>query len=146
MIYTDLTKKAMQVAYNVHKEQVDKAGLPYIFHPYHLAEQMGDAISITVALLHDVVEDSDISFEDLEEEGIPKEVIDSLKILTHDSSVSYIDYVKAIKNSNNQVAIAVKIKDLKHNSDVTRIKPNEPSEKIEERLKRYKEAIDILEE
>ena len=63
MIYTVLTNKAIQIAYEAHQGQVDKAGLPYIFHPFHLAEQMTDEISTCVALLHDVAEDTDVSLE-----------------------------------------------------------------------------------
>ena len=63
MIYTPLTNKALRLAYTAHHGQVDKSGVPYIFHPYHLAEQMTDEITTCVALLHDVVEDTDITFE-----------------------------------------------------------------------------------
>ena len=84
MIYTALTKKAMRIAFDAHKDQVDKAGLPYIFHPCHLAEQMEDEVSVCAALLHDVVEDSSMTFDDLAVQGIPTAVIDVLKLLTHD--------------------------------------------------------------
>ena len=66
MIYTELTKKALKLCFDAHKKQVDKSGMPYVFHPFHLAEQMKDEATTVVALLHDVVEDTDISFEDLE--------------------------------------------------------------------------------
>lgn len=66
MIYTTLTNKALRLAYAAHHGQTDKSGQPYIFHPYHLAEQMTDEVSICVALLHDVVEDTDLTFADLE--------------------------------------------------------------------------------
>ena len=75
MIYTDLTINAMRLAYSAHNGQLDKAGLPYIFHPYHLAEQMTDEVSTCVALLHDVVEDTNVSLEDLKKE-FPTEVVD----------------------------------------------------------------------
>ena len=64
MIYTKETKKALKLCFEVHKEQIDKSGLPYVFHPFHLAEQMNDENSVIVALLHDVVEDSEKTFED----------------------------------------------------------------------------------
>ena len=66
MIYTEQTKKAMKLCFEAHKDQVDKCGMPYVFHPYHLAEQMTDEDTITAALLHDVVEDTDYTLEDLE--------------------------------------------------------------------------------
>ena len=68
MIYTPLTNKAMRLAYAAHQGQTDQAGLPYIFHPFHLAEQMEDEISVCAALLHDVVEDTPITLEELEQE------------------------------------------------------------------------------
>ena len=69
MIYTGLTKKALKLCFEAHKEQVDKSGMPYVFHPFHLAEQMTDEATTVVALLHDVVEDTDITFEELKKQG-----------------------------------------------------------------------------
>lgn len=69
MIYTPLTKKALKISFKAHKDQMDKSGMPYIYHPFHLAEQMNDEYSTCVALLHDVVEDTDISLDDLASEG-----------------------------------------------------------------------------
>ena len=74
MIYTPLTNKAQRIAYDAHQGQTDKSGQPYIFHPYHLAEQMTDEVSVCVALLHDVVEDTAVTFEELERE-FPPEVV-----------------------------------------------------------------------
>lgn len=117
MIYTTLTNKAMKIAYNAHHGQTDKSGLPYIFHPYHLAEQMTDETSTCVALLHDVVEDTPLSLDDLAQE-FPPAVIDALRLLTHTPDVDYFDYVRAI--CQNPVARQVKLADLAHNSDETR--------------------------
>jgi len=102
MLYTATAKKAMQIAYNAHKEQVEKSGLPYIFHPVHLAEQMDDEVSTCVALLHDVVEDTATTFEDLSAQGISETVGETLKLLTHDDSVPYMDYVQKIKGGGNR--------------------------------------------
>ena len=118
MVYTPLTAKAMQIAYNAHHGQTDKAGVPYIFHPMHLAEAMEDEISCCVALLHDTVEDTDISFEHLEA-LFPKEVLDALKLLTHHKDTDYFDYVRAIRS--NPVAVKVKLADIAHNSDQSRL-------------------------
>ena len=142
MLYTTLTKKAMMIAFNAHKEQFDKTGLPYIFHPFHLAEQMADENSICVALLHDVVEDTDITFEDLQKEGFTEEIIGSLKLLTHNLDVPYMEYVKLIKT--NPTARLVKLADLKHNSDLTRL--NKISEEDIIRYNKYQEAIKLLED
>ena len=141
MIYTDNTRKAMKIAYKVHDGQVDKAGLPYIFHPIHLAEQMDTEEECIVALLHDVVEDTDVTFEDLEKE-FSQTVIDALKLLTHDKSVDYMEYEKKIKN--NPIARNVKLADLKHNSDMTRLLS--VTEKDIERYNKYQKAIQILSE
>lgn len=140
MIYTVLTKKAMKLCFKVHKKQVDKSGLPYVFHPYHLAEQMDDETSTVCALLHDVIEDSDYTYDDLAEMGFTAEIIDVLKLLTHDKGTPYQDYIKKI--SENQVAKKVKIADLTHNSDLTRL--NNVDDAVLERIKKYKRAIKFL--
>ena len=142
MLYTEMTKKAMKIAYNAHKEQTDKNGIPYIYHPIHLAEQMDDENTICVALLHDVVEDTDITLEELKSEGFHDEVIAALKLLTHDDKVPYMEYVRAVKT--NAIATKVKLADLRHNSDLTRL--DIVDEKAVKRAEKYKEAINILEE
>ncbi len=141
MIYTELTKKAMKICFEAHKDQVDKSGMPYVFHPFHLAEQMQDEYTTIAALLHDTVEDTDITFDYLAKQGIPEDVISAIKLLTHDESVPYLDYVKTIKS--NDIAKAVKLADLKHNSDLTRL--DEVREKDLTRVEKYKKAIEILE-
>ena len=140
MIYTALTKKALKLCFEAHKEQVDKTGMPYVFHPFHLAEQMDDEISTVCALLHDVIEDTDITFENLLDMGFPKEVINVLKLLTHEDSVPYMDYVSKI--STNSVAKKVKIADLTHNSDVSRL--DFVDEYAVKRNQKYQEALRIL--
>ena len=147
MIYTDLTKKAMRIAYKQHHGQFDKAGLPYIFHPYHLAEQMGDdEFAICTALLHDVAEDTDMTLEDLAKAGFPDEVIGALKVLTHDDSVPYLgEYIEEIKK--NPLARKVKLADLSHNSDPTRLPPaqDEAEEKWRQlRMEKYRKAAAYL--
>jgi (p)ppGpp synthase/HD superfamily hydrolase len=143
MIYTEKTKKAMQVSYSAHKDQVDKAGTPYIFHPIHVAEQMEDETTVCVALLHDVVEDTEMTFEQLLHEGFPGEVVDALRVLTHDLGVPYMEYIEQIKESRNRHAIAVKCADLVHNSDLTRFP--QVDRKALDRVAKYKQALRILE-
>lgn len=142
MIYTALTKKAMKISFDAHKNQVDKSGIPYVFHPFHLAEQMTDEDTTIAALLHDTVEDTNLTFDYLREQGILEHIIVALKLLTHDESVPYLDYIKLIKV--NDIAKAVKIADLRHNSDLTRL--DEIGEKDMARVEKYKKAIEILEE
>ena len=131
MIYTEQTKKAMIIAYNAHHGQVDKSGVPYIFHPIHVAEQMETEEECIVALLHDTVEDTNITFEVLEKE-FSATVIEALKLLTHDESIDYFDYVRKLKS--NPIAKKVKLADLYHNSDITRMEnPTEKDWKRKER-------------
>lgn len=119
MIYTELTKKAMKIAFRAHRDQVDKTGLPYVFHPFHLAEQMPDEYTACAALLHDVAEDTDITLEQLAAQGFPEPVMTALRLLTHDPAVPYMDYVRAIRP--NPIARLVKLADLRHNSDLSRL-------------------------
>ena len=142
MIYTPLTKKALRLCFDAHKEQTDKTGLPYVFHPFHLAEQMTDEISTVCALLHDVVEDTDYTLEDLAAMGFPARVTEVLRLLTHDPSVPYFDYVRAI--SADPVAKQVKLADLAHNGDLSRMDKGEIDEWALKRTEKYKEATAIL--
>lgn len=141
MIYTTLTKKALKICFNAHKDQVDKTGLPYVFHPFHLAEQMDTEDAVCVALLHDTVEDTDISFEDLINEGFNENIINALKLLTHNDDTPYLEYVARIKE--NPLARKVKLADLRHNSDLTRI--DLTVDKIPPKYNLYLEAIKYLE-
>lgn len=95
MIYTPLVNKALKIAYDAHHGQLDYNGIPYIYHPIHLAEQMDDEVSCCAALLHDVVEDTHVTMAELEQE-FPPEVIAVLKLLTHETDVEYFTYVRAI--------------------------------------------------
>ena len=142
MLYTDMTKRAMKLCYEAHKDQVDKSGIPYVFHPIHLAEQMSDEDTTVVALLHDVVEDTEYTLVDLIQRGFSPKVIDALKLMTHNDSVPYLDYVENLKQ--NPIARTVKLADLRHNSDLTRLK--EVDEKALERVQKYKKAIQILDD
>lgn len=140
MIYTEKTKRALKLCFEAHKDQLDKSGMPYVFHPFHLAEQMKDEATTIVALLHDVVEDTEYTFEDLEAMNFGEDVIGALKLLTHDDAVPYMDYVAALKH--NSIARAVKLADLSHNSDVTRMEHMD--EWAMKRNEKYKKAIKLL--
>ena len=142
MIYTHLTKLAMTIAYQAHHGQTDHGGMPYIFHPYHLAEQMCDEYTTCAALLHDVVEDTDMTIEELAK-VFPKEIIDAVALLTHDDDTDYFDYVTAIKA--NPIARAVKQADLIHNSNRARLEISEFNLDMVQRYeKKYHKALDIL--
>lgn len=140
MIYTEQTEKALKLCYRAHMYQVDKAGIPYVFHPFHLAEQMEDEVSVTVALLHDVVEDTDYTIEDLKEMGFAPEVLEAVALLTHDPAVPYEEYLIPIKA--NPIARRVKLADLEHNSDPTRVK--DVTKRMVARWERYRQAKEFL--
>lgn len=142
MIYAQKTKKALKLCFEAHKEQVDKSGMPYVFHPFHLAEQMQTEETTVVALLHDLVEDTNYTIKDLTSMGFDKNITDAIALMTHADDVEYMDYVREIKN--NPIAKAVKLADLKHNSDLTRL--DVVDEKALSRREKYLKAIAILEE
>lgn len=142
MIYTSMTKLALKLCFEAHKDQRDKSGLPYVFHPFHLAEQMTDEDTTIVALLHDVVEDTDYTLHDLQKMGFSQQVLDAIALMTHDETVPYMDYVAEIKK--NPIARAVKLADLRHNSDLTRLETVTP--KDASRAEKYHTAIHLLEE
>lgn len=113
--------KAIFIAAEAHANQFDKGRKPYILHPLHLMNQLlFDMQLATIAVLHDVVEDSEVSLEDLERQGFSVRVLAALKCLTHTRGESYGDYIERV--TGNYDAIRVKRKDLQHNSDVTRLK------------------------
>lgn len=141
MIYTLTTKKALRLCFEAHKNQVDKSGMPYVFHPFHLAEQMTDENTTVVALLHDVIEDTTYTINDLKNMGFNDTILEAISLMTHSKDVPYMDYVTEIKK--NPIAKAVKLADLKHNSDLSRL--DVVDEKSIERTKKYKKAITLLE-
>ncbi len=135
-------RRAYETAAQAHRGQVDKAGVEYINHPLAVAALVGENISaIIVALLHDVAEDTSLTIADLKEK-IPLTAKESqaLELLNHDKKIPYLEYVAAIKA--NDLARAVKAADLKHNSDLSRIK--NPSPKDFARVEKYRAALKIL--
>lgn len=140
MIYTEKTKAALKLCFEAHKNQTDKSGMPYVFHPFHLAEQMKDEDTTIAALLHDVIEDTDYTIADLKQMGFPTAVLDALKLLTHNDDTPYMEYVAKIKD--NPIAKAVKLADLEHNSDLSRL--DTVDEKALKRKEKYSQAIRLL--
>ncbi len=140
MLYTELTKKAMKLSYMAHHGSYDKGGVPYVFHPFHVAEQMDDEYSICVALLHDVVEDTNYTVFDIEKEGFPKEIVDAISAITREKGQDYMEYIKIVKT--NSIATKVKLADLEHNSDSGRL--IESDKDTEKRLVKYKKAKEYL--
>ena len=141
MIYTPMTRKAMKIAYDAHAGQADKTGIPYIYHPIHLAESMSDENSVITALLHDVAEDTNITIDDLAREGFQEDILTALTLLTHNPAEEYMDYISRL--STCPLARRVKLADLRHNSDVNRL--GSIDEKTARRLEKYSRAIRLLE-
>ena len=137
MYYSEMVKKAVNIMFEAHKEDFDKGGYPYVFHPFYLATKVEGENETCVALLHDVIEDhgDKYSFEYLENEGFNKEIIDALKLLTHNKEIPYMDYIANI--AKNNVAKVVKIEDLKHNLDIRRT--------VGEKAKKYDTYVKALE-
>lgn len=135
------TKAAYHIAQEKHKDQVDKAGKAYIYHPMSVASMVPeDEACIIVALLHDTVEDTDYTIEDAKTD-FGDDIADALELVTHKKNEPYMDYVK--RAAENPVSMAVKVADLTHNMDLSRIE--NPSEKDYLRLeKKYKPAIEYL--
>lgn len=139
---TPLIETAKEICLKAHAGQTDKSGVPYYTHPFHLAEQMDTQEEICVALLHDVMEDTTWTAEQLRQAGMTEPVMAALLLLCHDKAVPYMDYVRAIKE--NPLARKVKQADLRHNSDLSRLAS--VTEKDLLRVEKYKQAMAILDE
>lgn len=106
---------ALQIATKAHAGQTDKDGEPFILHPLAVG-MMGHTDEEKMAgFLHDVAEDTDVTFDDMLAAGIPNGVVNALRLLTHDKSLPYFDYVQQIIDSGNPIALQVKYNDLRHN-------------------------------
>ena len=140
MIYTELTAKAMKLAYEYHDGQLDKAGLPYIFHVYAVADKCTSEYSTCVGLLHDILEDTNIEYSLIEHE-FPAEVVQAVEILTRDHGVAYKDYIKNI--ITNKMATEVKLRDLENNMNKQR-SALIPGGKKDSLVERYEWAYEYL--
>ena len=140
MIYTDLTKKALLISFEAHKNMKDKSGMPYVYHPFHVAEQMNDEYSVCVALLHDVVEDSGFTLDDLREAGFPDEVVNAVALMTHGEETPYFEYIE--KLADDPIARRVKLADLEHNSDLGRLDTVDEAALM--RVEKYRRAKQLL--
>ena len=135
-----MLNKALNIAYKAHIGQLDKGGSPYILHPVRVALHCQTEDEKIVALLHDVVEDTEISFDDLKEYGFPNQIIEAVKALTKQKNESYDVYIDRV--IRDPIAKKVKLADMKHNSDITRIK--NPSQKDYDRCQKYLDKIQYL--
>jgi len=106
---------ALRIAFDAHDGQKDLDGNPAIWHPLAVALRGRNREEQVAGLLHDVVEDSDITFDDLLQRGVDEKIVDVLRLLTHAKDMAYEDYVKRIVDSGNNIALHVKYNDLQHN-------------------------------
>ena len=131
---------ALSIATKAHRGQFDKAGIDYIEHPIFVASQVDSEEEKAVALLHDVIEDSSVTAEELLNAGLPETVVTAVQVLSKKKGQDYQTYLKTVKS--NPLARAVKLADLKHNSDLSRLETI--TDKDLERLEKYKRVIDYL--
>lgn len=131
--------KAIFIAAREHLGVKDKGGHAYILHCMRIAMRLrtSDEELMSIAILHDVIEDSKVTFEDLINEGFTQRVVDGLKLLTHQKGVSYDDYIDAMRG--NRDALRVKREDLRDNSDITRLKG--VTEKDLKRMEKYQRSF-----
>ena len=137
-----MLKKAISLAEKAHQGQVDKGGHPYILHPKRVMEKCETTEEKIVAMLHDVMEDTDYTADDLRKEGFSEEIITALFCLTHQEGEGYMEYIERI--CENSLAVRVKYADLQDNMDLSRIP--DPTEKDLARLEKYKLAKKRIEE
>lgn len=132
--------QAIIIATKAHADQVDKAGQPYILHPLRLMFKFQTELEMTVAVLHDVVEDSDITPDDLRNLGFSNTVLDAIDCLTKRDNEDYDHFI--LRVSKNNLAKKIKIEDIKDNLDITRL--NKITEKDLARVAKYHRALSVL--
>ncbi|WP_253300378.1 HD domain-containing protein [Paenibacillus lautus] len=132
---------AISIALKAHKGQVDKGGNPYILHPLAVMNRVETIEEKIVAVLHDVVEDTEVTIDQLRETGFSEEILEAINLLTKAKEDSYEEFIE--KTLKNRIARNVKIADIKENMNLSRIQ--DPSEQDYMRLEKYKRALERLE-
>ncbi len=117
----NLLYKSLEIVSRIFDDKVDKGGLPYQIHLFKVYRGVNDYNEKICALLHDTVEDTDVTYDDLLEIGFPQEIIDIITILTKVKGEDYQHYIDRIVDSNNIHAMNIKLSDLTHNMDLKRI-------------------------
>lgn len=132
----NLIFKALEIVTTLFENDVDKGGLPYMLHLIYVYKHVSSVEEKVIALLHDVLEDKDVSSDDLLEVGFPKKIVDDVLILTRVKPTSYEDYIDNMIKKASREALNVKAVDLENNIDLRRIK--NPTVKDYQRVeKRY---------
>lgn len=134
----NLLEKSIKVADKVFARKVDKGGNPYMIHLLSVSCFMENEFDKVVAILHDILEDTEVTREELLNFGYPKEILETIEILTRKEKEEYSVYIERIISSNNLTALNVKLYDLKNNMDISRIKNPTPKdfERIETRYRK----------
>lgn len=138
--YNVLLEKALLIATKAHAGQTDKAGSAYIFHPIRVSCRCFTDEEKIVALLHDVIEDTDVTNDYLLAEGFPRNIVDAILSVTRNEDESYEDFIKRCKS--NPIGRQVKLRDLEDNMDISRLQ--QVTEKDVERLNKYIQAYKYL--
>ena len=133
-------KLAIDLANKYHYGQVDKGGLPYVLHPFYVMDTVNGIEEKIVAVLHDIIEDTSITVNDLISYGFDLNIVDAIVCITKIDGESYSDYLKRVKD--NELARVVKLVDLSHNMDISRL--SDPTKKDYKRVERYKKAYEYL--
>ena len=136
MDYNELYDKALRIAMRAHEGQKDKAGQDYVTHPIRVAERCDDLRAKVVALLHDTIEDSDVTADYLREEGFTEEIVEAVLAVTRREGEDYEAYVR--RAAQNELGRIVKLADLEDNMDIRRLP--ELTDKDVERLRKYLRA------
>lgn len=140
MLITPKTLRAFTIAQEAHKGQVDKGGHPYIEHVMFVASHVSGEKATVVALLHDTLEDTELTAQDLAKAGISPQEIQTIILLTREPGTDYFNYIERLKS--DPIAVKVKLADLRHNSDLSRL--SQCSERDIQRSKKYQKAIEML--
>lgn len=136
----NLLEKALVIATKAHEGQKDKAGSPYILHPIRVSNRCLTDEEKIVALLHDVIEDTNVSASDLLASGFPRNIVEAVLSVTRNEGESYEDFV--IRSKQNPIGRQVKLHDLEDNMDITRLR--QLTEKDLKRLNKYLTAYRVL--
>jgi (p)ppGpp synthase/HD superfamily hydrolase len=137
----ELLERAISIALRVHAGQTDRYGSPYILHPLYVMLQMDTEAEMAAAVLHDVLEDSETTLNDLRREGFPEEILEAVRLMTHDKdTISYQEYVTRLKP--NRIARKIKLADLRHNMDIRRM--DRVRQEDMARLEKYRAAWEQL--
>ena len=133
-------EQAITIAIKAHAGQVDKAGQPYVLHPLRLMLKFETEVEMIVAVMHDVIEDSEFTQDDLKKFGFSESIVEAIDCLSKRNGENYDDFV--LRVSQNNLASKIKVEDIKDNLDITRL--NKITDKDLKRVEKYHRALKAL--